>query len=102
MSEMSEQDGIEKIKNEVMDNVDKKYNEKITELLEKNNTTDEELNKMLKMHEKTTIAEMINHDCNNSDCGICKMKNGIDQNAFKRGAIAGVKLGRKYPSLKVD
>lgn len=61
-----------------------------------------EMDKLLEIHGKLNIAEMVNHECTNDDCGICRMKSGIDGAAFKRGTIAGIKLGRKYPNLKVD
>ena len=50
-----------------------------------------------------TIMEMIEHvpHNDNSNCGICNMKKSIDGNAYKRGLVSGVKLGRKYPTLKV-
>ena len=61
-----------------------------------------EMDKLLEINGKLNVAEFIQHECQDEGCGICKMKSGIDGAAFKRGLGAGVKLGRKYPTLKVD
>lgn len=91
---MSDQDEETK---KVYDHIDNKIEEGL-----KDNIPKAEMDKLLEMNGKVQIAEMINHECNNDDCGICKMKTGIDQAAFRRGTVAGIKLGRKYPNLKVD
>ena len=82
--------------NEVLDN-------KIDKKIQDNFISKDEMSELVKTFgEKVNIAEFISHDCSNDDCGICKMKNNIDSQAFKRGVKSGYKLHAKYPNLKVD
>ena len=58
---------------------------------------------ILEMSKDATVYDVINHNnCNKENCAICGMKGKIDQDAFKRGTVAGIRLGRKYPGLKVE
>ena len=92
------------IPKQVDEQLNKRLDEKVDEKLESlpKPIPPAEMDRLLEMNGKLQVAEFIQHDCNNDNCGICKMKNTIDSEAFKRGAVAGVKLGRKYPNLKVE
>ena len=62
----------------------------------------DDFNKLAESVKEVTIMEMINHaPHNDSNCGICNMKKSIDGNAYKRGLVSGVKLGKKYPKMEV-
>ena len=62
-----------------------------------------ELSDITQMAKDSSVYDVINHnDCNKENCAICGMKSKIDQDAFKRGTVAGIKLGRKYPKLVVE
>ena len=60
-----------------------------------------DFDELLKAHGQVQIMEMINHKPHddNSDCGICTMKTNIDAEAFKRGLVSGIRVGRKYPEI---
>lgn len=62
-----------------------------------------DMNSMLESTRDLTIRQVLDHkDCGKEGCGVCSMKGNIDQSAFKRGVINGIKIKTQYPKYNFN
>ena len=93
-SKLSEQD-IQALKAKVDEEIEEK-------MKESGYVKSADFDDLLKSVGELKIHQMVNHKpCNDDNCAICGMKQSIDSQAFRRGIISGVQLGKKYPNLEV-
>ena len=60
-----------------------------------------DLDDLVKVTRDFTIQQVLDHqDCNDNNCGICKMKSNIDGTAYERGIKNGIQLQQKFPNEK--
>lgn len=59
-----------------------------------------DLSQLLEDTKSLTVKEMLDHKaCGDSNCGMCNMRKGIDEAAFRRGVNKGIAIHKKFPMV---